>query len=397
MLQQQNAWLRPSHLLTQIDGVLGFYHRHAIRDTGGFYQQLNVQGEPGQDDVHHLVSSARIVVNFARGMLLFNKPEYAATVRHGLDFIAQHHRWPDGQGYHWLLQDGKAQDSDQYCYGYGFLMLAYANALQAGISAAGPLLEQTFVLMNRYFWQPQYGLYADQLSVDLQTLHGYRGQNANMHACEAMLAAYEATGDNKYLQRAQLLAHNIVVRNTQTTKGLLWEHYTDKWQIDWDYNKDDPQNLYKPWGYQAGHFTEWTKLLLILYRHSPQPWLLQRAQELMDSALKHSWDNHHNGLLYGFDPDGQVCDEHKYFWVQAETLAAMAWLMKYLDNQAYQAPFAELANYIEAHFVVPNEHIWYRLLNRQNQAVDQWIALPGAKCDYHNVGACYDILRSLKA
>ena len=30
----------------------------------------------------------------------------------------------------------------------------------------------------------------------------YRGQNANMHACEALIAAFEATNEQKYLDRA---------------------------------------------------------------------------------------------------------------------------------------------------------------------------------------------------
>jgi len=390
-----NAWLTESHLRTQIEGVLSFYNRHAICPTGGFYQQLNAQGEHADNGLNQLVSSTRIVVNFARGKLLFDKPEYEHNLRHGLVYIREQHRWANGLGYHWMLEGDQPLDSDQYCYGYAFLILAYANALQAGISQAGPWLQETFDLMEKYFWQAEHGLYADQLSADLQTLDNYRGQNANMHACEAMIAAYEATSDNKYLGRAQQLAHNIVVRNTASTDGLLWEHYTTDWQVDWDYNKDDPQNLYKPWGYQPGHFTEWTKLLLMLHKHSPDAALLERAQELMDTALQYSWDGQYGGLLYGFAPDYKICDDNKYFWVQAETLAAIAWLMQYKDSATYSQPFADLAAYIEAHFIVPGETVWYRVLDRQNQQQEDWIAAPGAKCDYHNLGACYDILRSL--
>ncbi|MFO7791068.1 MAG: OmpA family protein, partial [Bacteroidales bacterium] len=54
----------------------------------------------------------------------------------------------------------------------------------------------------------------------------YRGQNANMHTCEAMLAAYEATGERRYLDRAREVAHALTVRLAAETDGLLWEHYT---------------------------------------------------------------------------------------------------------------------------------------------------------------------------
>jgi mannose/cellobiose epimerase-like protein (N-acyl-D-glucosamine 2-epimerase family) len=69
-------------------------------------------------------------------------------------------------------------------------------------------MQETFELMERRFWEPAHGLYADQASADWSQLDPYRGQNANMHACEALLAAFEASGEIHYLQRAEtLLAH----------------------------------------------------------------------------------------------------------------------------------------------------------------------------------------------
>ncbi len=34
------------------------------------------------------------------------------------------------------------------------------------------------------------------------------------------------------------------------------------------------------------------------------------------------------GLFYGFAPNGDICDNDKYFWVQAESFAAAALLAK---------------------------------------------------------------------
>ena len=35
--------------------------------------------------------------------------------------------------------------------------------------------------------------------------------------------------------------------------GFVWEHYTVDFEIDWEYNKNDPSNIYRPWGFQPGH------------------------------------------------------------------------------------------------------------------------------------------------
>ena len=78
-------------------------------------------------------------------------------------------------------------------------MLAYAKALEAGIEEARAHLDETWQLMERHFWSEGDGLYRDEISADWTIVSPYRGQNANMHSCEAMLAAYEATGDAKYL------------------------------------------------------------------------------------------------------------------------------------------------------------------------------------------------------
>src|SRR3546814_16649161 len=80
----------------------------------------------------------------------------------------------------------------------------------------------------------------------------YRGQNANMHACEALLAAYEATGAAHFLERAATLAEHMTRRQAALAGGLVWEHYDPQWQPDWQYNKDDRRNIFRPWGFHPG-------------------------------------------------------------------------------------------------------------------------------------------------
>ena len=183
--------------------------------------------------------------------------------------------------------------------------------------------------------EEDFGLFADQVHSESGKLFSYRGKNANMYACEALIAAFEATQDNLFLQQALCIANTIVNQQTASTNGLLWEHYNDDWQVDWTYNQHHPQNLYKPWGYQTGHFTEWAKLLLILHSYKPQIWMLDKAKFLVDTAWQSGWGKTRGGLYYGFDLQGSVCDDHKYFWVQAETLPALAMLSKHYPDGPY--------------------------------------------------------------
>ena len=132
------------------------------------------------------------------------------------------------------------------------MLLAHAQAFMAGLPEAHAGIAETFELLEQRFWEPDHGLYADEIGPD-GVLSGYRGQNANMHMCEALLAAFDATGEIRYLVRAERLADHICIRQAALADGLVWEHYRADWSVDWDYNKDDKSNIFRPWGFQPGH------------------------------------------------------------------------------------------------------------------------------------------------
>ena len=61
---------------------------------------------------------------------------------------------------------------------------------------------------------------------------------------------FEATNETRYLKRAKQLAETFTVKLAAHSQQFVWEHYNKNWQIDLDYNKDDPQHLFRPWGFQ---------------------------------------------------------------------------------------------------------------------------------------------------
>ncbi|BES73245.1 AGE family epimerase/isomerase [Marinobacter nanhaiticus D15-8W] len=386
----------PEFLTQHIKDILGFYDGRCKDPSGGFFQYFRNDGDIYNDHHRHLVSSTRFVFNYAKAGHFFDRPDYLNLARHGLAYLADVHWEADQQGYAWTLDQHHPEDSTRHCYGMAFVLLAYATAFECGIDEARDGIDKAFNLMEKRFWLPEHGLYADEASPDWSALSPYRGQNANMHTCEAMLAAYEATGDSKFLDRAYMLAQNICQRQAAQGDGLIWEHYDELWQIDWNYNRDNPRHLFRPWGFQPGHQTEWTKLLLILHRHRPEPWMIERARDLFDRALSVAWDDEHGGIVYGFAPDGSICDGDKYFWVQAETFAAAALLAKATGESEYWNWYNRIWDYAWTHFVDHKYGAWYRILTRNNQQYSDEKS-PAGKTDYHTMGACYEVLRCLGA
>ncbi|MDR3495010.1 MAG: AGE family epimerase/isomerase [Ancalomicrobiaceae bacterium] len=384
----------PSFLVDHIRSILAFYDGRVVDPAGGFFHCYDNDGTVYDRSTRTLVASCRFVFNYAMAWRRFRRPEYLAWTRHGLDYLRRAHRRPDGDGYVWRIEAGRATDRTNHCYGLAFVLLAYATALKAGIGEARDGIGETFALMERHFWHAADGLYRSEADPDWH-LAPYRGQNDNMHACEALIAAFEASGETAYLTRAATIAETVTRRLAGLAGGQIWEHYHPDWSLDLDYGKGDRSNHIRPWGVQTGHQTEWAKLLLMLDRHLPAPWHLERAMELFDRAFDLGWDEVHGGLIYGYDLDGVACDQDKYFWVQAETIAAAALLASRSGNGKYWDRYEKVWDYAWANFVDHRYGAWYRLLSPDNKRYDNRKTYNN-KADYHTMGACHEVLRELE-
>jgi mannose/cellobiose epimerase-like protein (N-acyl-D-glucosamine 2-epimerase family) len=374
--------------------ILAFYNDRVIDSTGGYFQNYHNDGSLFNEKFRHLVSSARIVINYSTAGKFFKSKEYIDIARHGLAYVEQVHWQEESQRYAWLMDDHKPTDMTQQAYGYAFILMMYAAAKKAGLVTDEQQILKIYHLIEERFWQDDYGLYADEISSD-GVLSTYRGQNSNMHMCEAMISCFEATQNPLYLKRAELIAFNIAKRQASLTDGLIWEHFTEKFEPDWEYNKDDPKNIYRPWGFQPGHQTEWSQLLVLINQYSPQTWLLDSAKELFDRAFDKSWDDKHGGLFYGFSPDGDICDSDKYFWVQSESIASAAMLLKATNDPKYLTFYQQLWEYSWKHFVDHKDGAWFWLLKADNSHYSKQKSVSGAKCDFHTIGACIKVLTSM--
>ena len=382
-------------LIDHIDSVMKFYHPHCIdNNTGGFFQYFRDDGSIYDFDTKHLVSSTRFIFNYSMAAIQFDSKDYLDAALHGINYLRDSHLNKNTGGYAWTMKDSEADESTNYCYGLAFVLLAYSSAYKAGILKAKDYIEETYQLMEKHFWSKEYELYSDEISADWKVVSSYRGQNANMHSCEALIMAFEATGSQKYLDRALLIGKNICIRQAGLAEGLIWEHYDSNWEINWVYNKNRPDDLFRPWGFQVGHLAEWAKLLLILERHVKEDWLLPRAQELFDDAVEMGWDEKSEGLFYGFAPNGDICDKDKYFWVQAESLAAAAVLANRTGDDYYWEWYDRIWSYSWKHMIDHKYGAWFRILDSNNNKYDD-LKSPAGKTDYHTMGACYEILKTI--
>ncbi|WP_136689390.1 AGE family epimerase/isomerase [Halorhabdus amylolytica] len=386
---QDRDWLRD-----RLASVLEFYYPRGVDDRhGGYLANLDERtGEVYDPHTKHLVASCRYVVNFCVGDRL-DGPNWCRTAAaRGVDFLQAGHRDPETGGYDWLLDGTKPVDRKRVCYGHAFVLLAYARAVEADIPGAADSLDAVYELLMEHFWEPEYDLCRSEYDGDFETTAEYRGQNANMHTCEAMLAAYEATDEQRYLDRASEIAHALTVELAAEHDGLLWEHYTDEWDHDMAYNRDKPADLFRPWGYQPGHHIEWAKLLAVLDRYTGTDWALDRAEELFTAAVDHGWDDAYGGFVYTFDPDGESIVDDKYGWPVAEGIGAAAALYERTGEDGYLEWYERLWAYAQEHLTAPGGN-FHTKLTRENDPYETDES-PAVEPGYHPIGACFEAIRS---
>lgn len=388
-----NRFDSPDFLRNHTQSILDFYESVAFDPAGGFFQNFSDDGQVFDAQSRHLVSSTRFVFNYAEAYRRGYGEHYKAWAQHALDYLEQAHF--NGETGHYRWQLGPQEDDRAMAYGHAFVMLAASYGIRIGLNNAPEILEKAENILERYFYDAESQLYSDERNGDLSQLSPYRGQNANMHLCEAFIAAFHATGEDRFFARADQLARRMAGDMAAQAGGLIWEHYTTDWKIDWEYNKDKPNDLFKPWGFQPGHQVEWSKLLLQLNEIRADVWYVKRATDLFDAAIAKGWDNEFGGLVYGFGPDGRFSDADKYFWVHAEAFAAAYRLFNITGHEKYKEAYDKIWQWSWQHLIDHEYGAWFRIRTREGQAIDNQKS-PMGKVDYHTLGACWDVLDQLE-
>lgn len=380
----------PDFLERHIQSTFAFYEPRVFSSGGGFFGCFLDNGDCFDAHSRQLVGSARYVLNYATAFRLYGRDQDFEWAKWGLNYLKTWHRQDNG-GYAWLLEKNVVTDSRVMAYGHAFVLLAAASCVRIGTPGASGLLTETFEFLEAHFWDEAGSAYADERDASLEILSPYRGQNANMHMCEALLAAWQATQRVEYLDRAEQLANRFAVDLASQSGGIIWEHYDRDWRVDMAFNIDRPNDRYKPWGFQPGHQAEWSKLLLILDRERPDEKWLPIAQRLFDYTMQAGWDDLHGGIVYGVAPDGSYCASEKHFWVQAESFAAAWRLYRATNDRKYLEDYHRIWRWSWDHMIDHTHGAWFRTRNRDGSAINNKKS-PLGKTDYHTMGACWDFL-----
>ncbi len=374
--EDHRAWLS-----MEAERQLSFFSA-SLSDGPGFHT-LDPSGALLPSQTQELHTTTRLVHSYALGELRGFKGA-GRIVDHGLSYLRSHHHDAVHGGYLWALNNDEVADDRKLAYGHVFVLLAAASAKIAGHAYADALLADVSEVLDQHYWEDEPGLFADEWNRDWSPFSNYRGMNANMHGVEALLTAFEATGDNVFLLRAGRILEFFTNHVARKENWRLPEHYTEDWQIDRDYAGNP---MFRPAGTTPGHSFELGRLLLQHWDLSGRPAgdAPTRARGLIEQALADAW-RPEGGLCYTLDFDGSVAIPSRFWWPVTEAIGAMAALIKLERREEDEIWYRRLWKFADAHYIDHKHGGWFPEIDEHGDVTGT--IFDGKPDIYHSLQAC---------
>jgi mannose/cellobiose epimerase-like protein (N-acyl-D-glucosamine 2-epimerase family) len=333
------------------------------RTTGGFIDRLTPDGRADRLAPRRVFVQARQIYCFAKAAQIGWYPDGREVALSGLDHLLTKARSPDGApGFvHTLAPDGTVLDPLRDTYDHAFVLLALASVYALDRDAqVRAEIDALCSYLDHQLRSPHGGF-----------LEGWpasmpRRQNPQMHLFEAMIAAFDATHDTVFQNRAGDFFALFLANLYDKQKKVLGEYFEDDW------------SRIEPVSVEPGHLAEWVWLLKGFERITGCPTGRYRA-ELLASALRYR-DQATGCLIDEGDATGSIKRHSRRLWPQTEF--AKAWIAQAESGEAGAADEARAALLrLDRHYLNhPVAGGWYDQFDRDGRSL---VATIPASSFYH--------------
>lgn len=367
------------------------FARNSISPLGGF-GYLDGAGKIDQSKPRETYQQARFiqVYGLAHLMKMGDFTSQLSEGFHALNTLCKDKEF--GGYFNAIAADGTAASNEKLCYDHVFVLLAAVMGLACETEGAKQTFEHIDAILDKYFWDSEFQMMHNHWSNDFSDLDPYRGMNANMHAVEALLAAFEVTGTQKFFDRAYSIAKRSIdgfAKSNPKGAWLLPEHFNSEWQPDLNFNVENPADPFRPYGVTIGHLFEWSRLLIQLHHGlsgQDHEWMLEGSRGLYNTAKRYGWaPDGGQGFVYTLDWDTSVITPARMWWVPAEAVLAAYCLHKQTGEREFETDYGQWWAYIDDHVIDHEKGSWFAELDKNQQVMSQtWSGKPDI---YHSFQA----------
>ncbi|TDH37966.1 phosphoheptose isomerase [Pseudohoeflea suaedae] len=276
--------------------------------NGGVHEALHHDGTPADPGFKRLRVLARQIYCFSHAKMLGWNGN-SDNVLHHLFNTLTGTGWHAENGWiHTFNTDGSVQDDRRDTYDQFFVLFALAWLWRATKwPEAKEWAERTVAYIDGNLADTENGgFFEASQGTD------YRRANPHMHALEAFLAWYEATGEKTYLQRAEKMV------------DLFRDHFFDPetWSVteyfapDWSPATDREAQI------EPGHHYEWIWLLLRYAKMSGDTQVRDYCRKLYATSHAFGHARGTDAVCDRMSPDGSNMSGTSRLWPQTEALKA---------------------------------------------------------------------------
>ncbi len=300
--------------------ALPFWADQARDEGGGFCEDLHADGHPNWQAVRRLRVQARQIYSYAMAYRMgWCKDRSVAD--HTLDFMLAKGFMPDARpGFIALLNpDGSVRDDRRDLYDHAFYLMALARHSQICKGHTTLALADSLIAFLDEKLAADNGGWTEGLPVN-DPRNALRRQNPHMHLFEAFLTLYDASGNQKYLDRAHEIFALFKAHFFDPDTATITEFFHQNWR---------PAHGAKGKSVEPGHMAEWIWLLGQYEQRTGIDTNVWR-QQLYTQLLKY-----HGPFLFDeMDKSGQALRKTSRLWVQTEMVKAHLAEAEFGDTQA---------------------------------------------------------------
>ena len=214
---------------------------------------------------------------------------------------------------------------------------AAAAAVMVGHDEARDLLADLEADQDQRWWDPCAGAVREEIEAATGKRSPLRRLSTNLDTAQAYLAAWEATGERVWFDRARSILR-LVGEIAARCGFALPDLYDEEWRPLPASADQAPVELIRPGdtlpglGFKAARLIGQAYAILTHMGEQPGPWMIDTATALYDRALADGWtDEGVGGIVYTLDPTGVVAAPQRMHWVVCEAASAARVLAEVVD------------------------------------------------------------------
>jgi mannose/cellobiose epimerase-like protein (N-acyl-D-glucosamine 2-epimerase family) len=381
-----------------VDSCAKFWMKAYDPVNGGFFVNINRQGNPFGTSLKNTLNQSRDAYGFVRAFQMTGDTVYLRFARYALNFMYKN-GWDQTNG-GWYNDIGNTGTPTNPAAAKTAYYQHYAAlGIMASFEATRDTTDWNWLMKSVAYneaklWDasPSYFGYYDYVSGSGANPTD-KSFNATVDAVTThVLHLYLMTGEEKYKTRLLELADNMInylAASSRSQQIGFAEKYTTAWQIR-SSSSDEIRTI-------MGHVLKTGWCLARIYELEKNPIYLSTAEELVQNVLDKGYDHQNGGpykdynritgqmMMYG------ITDTAKAWWQMEQAVTSGLILYQLTGKEQYLKMADETLDFFMKYFV---DHVYgdvFENANKYGGMITQWGTTKGGtgKAAYHSIETGY--------